>query len=79
MPIDEARIRTVVQRVAQAPVPADVHASLFTAGVIDSFAVVELVAALEAAFGIAIPDADMIPGRFETLARIAETVQARMG
>ncbi len=72
-------IRALVGTLAQAPVPADIDASLFEAGVIDSFGVMDLVAQLEAAFGIQVPDADMVPRKFETLARIAAYVDARKG
>lgn len=72
-------IRSLVGELAQAPVPADPEASLFEAGVIDSFGVMDLVGKLEAAFGIQVPDADMLPRKFETLARIAAYVDARRG
>ena len=70
-------IRTVVSSLARAPLPEDPDASLFEAGVIDSFGMVELVARLEEAFGIQVPDGDMVPRKFETLARIAAYVEAR--
>jgi acyl carrier protein len=70
-------IRTLVASLAQAPLPEDPEASLFEAGVIDSFGMVELVARLEEAFAIQVPDADMVPRKFETLARIAAYVAAR--
>ena len=72
-------IRSLVGELAQAPVPADPDASLFEAGVIDSFGVMDLVGKLEAAFGIQVPDADMLPRKFETLARIAAYVDTRRG
>lgn len=72
-------IRSLVGELAQAPVPEDPEASLFEAGVIDSFGVMDLVGKLEAAFGIQVPDADMLPRKFETLARIAAYVDARRG
>jgi len=79
MTFDDSKLRKAVERVAQAPVPADVHASLFEAGVVDSFGLVELVAELEAAFGISVADEEMLPSRFETLARIAELVRSKVG
>ena len=72
-------IRSLVGELAQAPVPADPDASLFEAGVIDSFGVMDLVGKLEVAFGIQVPDADMLPRKFETLARIAAYVDTRRG
>jgi acyl carrier protein len=72
-------VRATVEGIAMAPVPEDPDASLFEAGAIDSFAVMDLVAELEKAFGIQVPDADMVPRRFENLARIAAYVDGRLG
>jgi acyl carrier protein len=70
-------VRQTVASLAKAPVPADPSVSLYEQGVIDSFGVIELVARLEEAFNIAVPDADMIPRTFETLERIAAYVEKR--
>lgn len=70
-------VRQTVASLAKAPVPADPGASLFELGVIDSFGTIELVARLEEAFGIAVPDEDMVPRTFETLERIAAYVEKR--
>lgn len=72
-------VRTLVGELAQAPVPLDPGASLFDAGVIDSFGVMDLVGRLEQAFGIQVPDAEMIPSRFETLEKIAAYVDRKRG
>ena len=72
-------IRALVGSLAQSPVPEDPEDSLFDAGVIDSFAVMDLVARLESSFGIQVPDSDMLPRKFETLAKIAAYVDARRG
>ena len=53
--------------------PAD-EDSLFDAGYLDSFALTEVVSELEKEFGIRIPDSDLNPGRFESIARIVEYV-----
>lgn len=73
------QVRSLVGELAQAPVPADPGASLFEAGVIDSFGVMDLVARLEQAFAIKVPDAEMIPSRFETLDKIAAYVDRKRG
>lgn len=70
MPATET-IRQAVARFAKAPVPDDDQASLFDLGVIDSFALLELIAELEQAFGVKVPDADLTPRKFESIARIA--------
>ncbi len=72
-------VRAKVSDVAQALVPDDADASLFETGVIDSWGIMELVSQLEETFGVKVPDADMIPKKFETLRRIADYFDARQG
>jgi acyl carrier protein len=43
---------------------------LFDTGLLDSFALPEVVGAIEEAFGIRIPDADLNPRQFASLARM---------
>ncbi|MGD0578711.1 MAG: phosphopantetheine-binding protein [Bryobacteraceae bacterium] len=57
--------------------PAD-DESLFESGTLDSFALPDLVMALEQEFGISIPDSDMNPRKFETLARMREYLDTRL-
>jgi acyl carrier protein len=66
----EAQIRKVVAEVARKPVEVDQDESLFDSGFLDSFALVDLVSGLEKEFGIKIPDGDLIPQRFDSIARI---------
>ena len=51
--------------------------SLFDAGYLDSFALPDLVAELEREFGISIPDSDLNPRKFESVARIEAYLQSR--
>jgi acyl carrier protein len=44
--------------------------SLFDAGVLDSFSLVDFVAELESEYGIRVGDADLRPENFETLAKV---------
>jgi acyl carrier protein len=46
------------------------NASLFSAGVLDSFALVDFVALLESECGLAVADAELRPENFDTLAKI---------
>ena len=48
----------------------DAEESLFDSGYLDSFALPDLVAELEKQFGIAIPDSDLTPRKFESVSRI---------
>ena len=67
----------ILSRVAQKDVNPGDDESLFDSGTLDSFALPDLVSALEEEFGISIPDSDMNPRKFETLARIGEYLDAR--
>ena len=66
----EETIRKTLEPLARAPLPGDADASLFELGVLDSFGLMDAVARLEDAFGVKVPDADLTPRRFETLAKI---------
>lgn len=71
------RILAVVGKVAQKPIPADPEESLFESGVVDSFGLPDMVTALEEEFGVKIPDADLNPRKFDSLARIESYVNSR--
>ena len=72
-----ARLRTLVARVSGKPAPADDDESLFESGLLDSFALPDLVAAIEEEFGIKIPDADLNPRKFDSVARMDDYIAAR--
>jgi len=63
--------------VSQNPELPGADASLFDGGYLDSFALPEVVAALEKEFGIKIPDSDLNPRKFETINKIEQYVGAR--
>jgi acyl carrier protein len=65
-----ARIRTLIEQVAGKAPPEGDQESLFESGLLDSFALPDLVAAIEQAFGLKIPDADLNPRKFDSVARI---------
>ncbi len=71
-------VRAEVAALAQAPLPDD-EASLFDSGVIDSWSLMDLIAKLEGHFSVKVPDAELRPRNFETLAAIAAYFQARRG
>ena len=70
----QERVAAVVQKVAQKPVPSDPEESLFESGVLDSFALPDMVSGLEEEFGITVPDADLNPRKFDSLARITDYI-----
>lgn len=73
----QERVLAVVRKVAQKPVPDDPEESLFESGVLDSFALPDMVSALEKEFRISVPDADLNPRKFDSLARITGYVELR--
>jgi acyl carrier protein len=72
-----SKLIEILSRVAQKDVNPGDDESLFDSGTLDSFALPDLVSALEEEFGISIPDSDMNPRKFETVARIGEYLDAR--
>ncbi len=74
----KSTIREALGKFALAPVPEDEGASLFELGVIDSFGLMDLIADLEGRLGVKVPDADLQPRKFETLAKIDAYFQARV-
>ncbi|HLX46169.1 MAG TPA: acyl carrier protein [Bryobacteraceae bacterium] len=70
--ISQERIRAVVEKVAQKPIPADPEESLFESGVLDSFALPDMIGELEKEFHLKVPDADLTPRKFDSVARIAD-------
>ncbi len=56
--------------------PAD-HESLVDEGVLDSFGLADLSAAIEEVYGIAIPDEDVSLATFESIDKIAAYVASR--
>ncbi len=80
MPDDtQQRLRGVVQKITQKPPPQDPEESLFESGVLDSFALADVVAAIEEEFAIKIPDKDLTPRKFDSIARMEAYVADRGG
>ena len=72
-----SKLIKILSRVAQKDVNPSDDESLFDSGTLDSFALPDLVTALEQEFGISIPDSDMNPRKFESVARIGEYLDSR--
>ncbi len=64
------RLLTVLGKIATAPIPSDDSESLFESGLLDSFALPDLVSAIEEEFAIKVPDRDLNPRKFDSVARI---------
>lgn len=71
------KLRLLVEEVAGKPAPEDVDESLFESGLLDSFALPDLVSAIEKSFSIKVPDADLNPRKFDSLARIDAYLSAK--
>jgi acyl carrier protein len=64
------RLLGVLKTVTAQPLPADDDESLFESGLLDSFALPDLVSAIEQEFSIKVPDRDLNPRKFDSLARM---------
>ncbi len=69
-PTRRQRLLTVLGKVTTAQIPSDDSESLFESGLLDSFALPDLVAAIEEEFSIKVPDRDLNPRKFDSVARI---------
>ncbi len=75
---ERARIVSIVRGFAQKPIDPSPEESLFESGLLDSFSLADLVSALEKEFSIRIPDSDLRPRKFDSLARIEAYVESRL-
>ena len=58
--------------------PIDPTEDLLASGVIDSFGLITLIAALERTFGISIIEEDVVPEHFQTPEQLAAFVEAKL-
>lgn len=78
MPDDlQTRIVGIIQRVSKQAVQVSPDESLFDSGLLDSFALPDMVSALEDEFGIKVPDSDLTPRKFESIASIGRYIESR--
>ncbi|MDX2269666.1 MAG: phosphopantetheine-binding protein [Bryobacter sp.] len=71
------QIRNLVAAAAKKPIDLPSDENLFDAGLLDSFALTDLVSSLESTFGITVPDSDLNPRKFSSLEKIAEYIADR--
>ncbi|MBX9604515.1 MAG: acyl carrier protein [Bryobacteraceae bacterium] len=74
---DHDRILKIIQQAAKKPVQPAGAESLFDSGILDSFALPDMVSALEQEFAISVPDSDLTPRKFESIDRIAAYIESR--
>ncbi|MEO8128577.1 MAG: phosphopantetheine-binding protein [Bryobacteraceae bacterium] len=65
-----AKILEIIRQVSNPGANPEADESLFESGLLDSFALPDMVTALEAGFGIKIPDSDLNPRKFDSIERI---------
>jgi acyl carrier protein len=73
----QTRITAIIQKVSKQPVKVGPDESLFDSGLLDSFALPDMVGVLEEEFGIKVPDSDLTPRRFESIASIGRYIESR--
>jgi acyl carrier protein len=71
----QTRITEIVERLSGKPLAIGPDESLFESGVLDSFALTDMIGALEKEFSIRIPDADLTPRKFDSIDRIVTYIQ----
>ena len=67
----------IIQEVSGKSETPAVDESLFDSGFLDSFALTDMVAAIEANFGIKVPDSDLNPRKFDTVEKIVAYVEGK--
>lgn len=74
---DQNKILDILRQVAGKPIDPSPEESLFESGLLDSFSLTDLVGELERQFAIKIPDSDLTPRKFDTVARIEAYIAAK--
>jgi acyl carrier protein len=74
---NQERITNIVKKFAQTGGSPDPEESLFASGYLDSFALPDLVGALENEFHIKIPDSDLNPRKFDSISRMESYIESR--
>ena len=68
------QITEIVRAVSKQRTPPDAEESLFDSGYLDSFALPDMIGEIERKFSIKIPDSDLNPRKFDSIARIDQYV-----
>jgi acyl carrier protein len=71
------RLLEIIRTVSAKDVNPDPEESLFESGILDSFALPDMVNAIEREFSIAIPDSDLNPRKFDSISRIENYIESR--
>ncbi|MFN3322298.1 MAG: acyl carrier protein [Bryobacteraceae bacterium] len=71
------KIIEILQQVSKKSMNPAPDESLFDSGLLDSFALPDVVSALEDAFSVKIPDSDLNPRKFDSIERIESYLESR--
>ena len=70
-------ILKVLQAVADKPITPAPDESLFTSGLLDSFALTDFVTGLEDEFKVSIPDSDFSARKFDTITKVEQYLDTK--
>ena len=73
----QSKIVAILRQVSGKPIDPSPEESLFESGLLDSFTLTDVVTALESEFAIRVPDSDLTPRKFDSVARIEQYFQSR--
>jgi acyl carrier protein len=71
------KIVELIRQVTKQELNPAADESLFDSGLLDSFALPDLIGAMEKEFSITIPDADLNPRKFDTIELIEQYLDAK--
>ena len=74
----QAQITDIIRTISKNKNAPDPDESLFDSGLLDSFALPDVLSALEKAFSIKIPDSDLNPRKFDSISRIETYIESRL-
>ncbi len=73
----QSGILKVLQAVAGKTITPAPDESLFTSGLLDSFALTDFVTGIEAEFSVSIPDSDFSARKFDSITKVQQYLDAR--
>ena len=74
----QAQIAEIIRTISKKPTAPDPDESLFDSGLLDSFALPDVLSALENAFSIKIPASALNPRKFDSISRIESYIESRL-
>jgi len=75
---NQAKVIEIIGRVTGKAVEIDPGESLFDSGILDSFALTDVITEVEKEFSIKVPDADLTPRKFNSISRIVSYIESRL-